>query len=97
MKIKLDYQNLFNYIIDTGICNSKELQHIEVDPSLSHNYNWVIKFLDTKKKIFIKQINCLSELELDNRIYCERRIYNFLESTKFFISHLIPNSHSYTF
>lgn len=92
MKNKLDYQNLFKYLIDTAVCKSKELDNIKVDFNLSHNHNWCIEFLDTRNKILIKQISCLEVLELQNRIEHEWCIYDFLESTNFLphTSSLIP-------
>ena len=83
MNNNLNCRNLFNYLIDTFICKPKDLDNVKVDSNLSQNCNWTIEFLESKSKIFIKQIPHFKDLSVDNKIYKEWCIYDFLESANF--------------
>ena len=91
MAIKLNYKNLFDYLIDSAICQKDDLDYLKVDIN-SRTFHWVIEFPQNQVKLFVKQIPHFSTLDNDVRISKEWHIYNFLQSDKKldYVSSLIP-------
>lgn len=91
MAIKLNYKNLFDYLIDAAICQKDDLDYLKVDVN-SRTFDWVIEFPQNQVKLFVKQIPHFSTLDNNLRISKEWHIYNFLQSDKKldYVSSLIP-------
>jgi hypothetical protein len=89
--IKLNYKNLFDYLIDAAICQKDDLDYLKVDVN-SRTFHWVIEFPQNQVKLFVKQIPHFSTLDNNVRISKEWHIYNFLQSDKKldYVSSLIP-------
>ncbi|WP_144873872.1 hypothetical protein [Hyella patelloides] len=79
-------------MIDTTVFKKDDLEYIKVDSNLSHKFHWVIDYLKTKSKIFVKQITDSEKVNDNNQSKREWCIYDFLESTNFLphTSSLIP-------
>lgn len=76
MTIRLNYQNLFNYLIDTGICNKNEIKDITIDVKSSKNSHWVLNL--PKYKIVVKQGSRYHRYQTRNQIANEWQICRFL-------------------
>ncbi|MDF5714043.1 MAG: hypothetical protein PUP93_09135 [Rhizonema sp. NSF051] len=81
MAIKLNYKNLFHYLIDAAICQKDDLDALKVDVN-STTFYWVIELTQNQGKLFVKQIPHSSTLVNDIRISTEWKLYNFLQSHK---------------
>ena len=77
--IKLNYKNLFDYLIDAAICPKDVLDYLKVDVN-SKTFHWVIELTQNQGKLFVKQLPHSSTLDNDIRISKERHFYNFLQS-----------------
>ncbi|MEH1997365.1 MAG: aminoglycoside phosphotransferase family protein [Nostoc sp.] len=81
MTIHLNYQNLFIYLINAGICKKDDLDSLKFDFNHSKSFYWVI-IPHKQDKLFVKQIPQYRSLYNDVRIYKEWHFYNFLQSHK---------------
>ncbi|MEH2168901.1 MAG: hypothetical protein V7K41_20030 [Nostoc sp.] len=81
MTIKLNYKNLFDYLIDAAICQKDDLDYLKVDVN-SRTFRWVIELSQNRGKLFVKQLPHFSTLDNDIRIYKEWKLYNFFQSHK---------------
>lgn len=91
MAIKLNYKNLFDYLIDAAICQKQDLDSLKVDVN-SKTFHWLIELNQNQGKLFVKQLPHFSTLDNDVRISKEWKLYNFLQSHKAlnYTSSLIP-------
>lgn len=81
MAIKLNYKNLFDYLIDAGLCQKDDLDYLKVDVN-SKIFNWVVELPKNQGKLFVKQIPHYSTLDNEVIISKEWHFYNFLQSHK---------------
>lgn len=90
--IHLNYQNLFPYLINAGICKKDDLDYLKVDVNHSKTFNWVIDIPQKQDKLFVKQTPQYKSLVRDVRISKEWKLYNFLQSHKDlnYVSSLTP-------
>ncbi|MDJ0735410.1 MAG: aminoglycoside phosphotransferase family protein [Nostocaceae cyanobacterium] len=79
MKIKLDYQNFFNYLIDTNICKQNELEDIQVQIKDSKTDHWLLNFADGSKLV-VKQEPAHRIYNSSNMISHEQHIYQLVTS-----------------
>jgi hypothetical protein len=79
--IKLNYKNLFDYLIDAGLCQKDDLDYLKVDVN-SKIFNWVVELPKNQGKLFVKQIPHYSTLDNEVIISKEWHFYNFLQSHK---------------
>ncbi|MEH2398126.1 hypothetical protein [Nostoc sp.] len=91
MAIKLNYKNLFDYLIDAAICQKEDLDSLKVDVN-SKTFHWLIELNKNQGKLFVKQLPHFSTLDNDVRVYKEWKLYNFLQSHKAldYVSSLTP-------
>ncbi|MDZ7965768.1 MAG: hypothetical protein RM368_12455 [Nostoc sp. DedSLP03] len=91
MAIKLNYKNLFDYLIDAGICQKDDLDYLKVDVN-SKTFDWVIELTENQDKLFVKQLPYYRSIDYDFGISKEWKLYNFLQSHKDldYISSLTP-------
>ncbi|MEG4959155.1 MULTISPECIES: hypothetical protein [unclassified Microcoleus] len=91
MSIKLNYKNLFDYLIDAAICQKEDLGYLKVGVN-SRTFHWVIELTQNQGKLFVKQLPHFSTLTNDVRISKEWHLYKFLQSRKDldYVSSLTP-------
>lgn len=82
MTLNLNYKNLFDYLMNTGICEKEDLDYMKVDARYSKNFNWVIELPENRGKLVVKQQPHYSTLYSDDRIRKEWSLYNFLHYQK---------------
>lgn len=91
MALKLNYTNLFDYLVDAGICQENDLPYLKVDVN-SKTSDWVIHLPPHQDKLFIKQLPDSIELGNGIRTCKEWQVYKFFQSRKSLdcVSSLIP-------
>jgi hypothetical protein len=78
--IRLNYQNLFDYLIDAAICQKDDLPDLKVDEN-SRASRWAIDRPQYRDKLFIKQRS--DSIKLNSiRFDREERFYRFLQDCK---------------
>ena len=82
MMIRLDYRTLFQYLINTGIWEKKDLKNIKFDAKCSKPFKWVFDRSDNKKRFVVKQAPQLSSLLNENLVRNEWCIYSYLQSNQ---------------
>lgn len=93
MTFNLTYKNLFQYLINAGICKEEDLDHIKVDIGSSKNFSSVIDLPQNKGKLVVKHKPHYSTLPIDDRIHKEWHIYNYFQLNQYLVyaSSLMPN------
>ena len=46
MAIRLNYQNLFNYLLTAKVCQENELKNTKIEVKLSRNFHWVLNLFN---------------------------------------------------
>lgn len=89
MMENLNYQNLFEYLVNINICSDQDLQFATIDISCSFNYHWVIDFKTTNRKLIIKHQPNYQVLDNDNRLSQEVDIIKFIQSESKLLNELL--------
>jgi len=80
MTIKISSRNnVFQYLLNAGICPEQNLKNMIIDLKYSNNFNWIIS-LSMEHKVVVKQERHDSHDKTANRIWNEWRLHNFLQS-----------------
>ncbi|MGJ5674937.1 MAG: phosphotransferase [Nostochopsis sp.] len=81
MTFLLSADNVFNYLIEHGLCTPKEQELSKVDSRSSKNFNLLVSFPDNRH-LLIKQERYHKEGKTDNEFMKEWRIHEWLTTVR---------------
>lgn len=83
MKIKLNYNNVSQYLLEVSLSEKQDIELINIKPQCSQGSNNLIFLtihLPSGQQLFVKQNHHHSDNKKNNIINCEWRLHKFLQS-----------------